>query len=220
RRAVAGTSEPSLAPLKDKVGAPGNGTAQMRALAPKGQQTAGGGFAVGRDARLEVQKEESSLRNDDWVCTLSRHSVRRNRHRPAEADNFSDPHEVQRGPEYSDEKKTDSAPEATKNEYTTGDYISLGNRFGDRSINGNRAGRHRCGDRRRRGYARALGFSFQSASLLGLSRIHFDLPGPDQRLSLAAEEAANQRQHQVGRHHAREHCNKHIPPRSDPAEAK
>src|SRR5439155_7653137 len=73
-RAVAGTSEPSLAPLKDKVGAPGNGTAQMRALAPKGQQTAGGGFAVGRDARLEVQKEESSLRNDDWVCTLSRHS--------------------------------------------------------------------------------------------------------------------------------------------------
>src|SRR5439155_3919193 len=170
----------------------------------------------------KVQQEESSLRNDDWVCTLSRHPIRRNRHRPAEASDLPDPHEVQRGAEYSNEKKANGAPEPTKNEYPTGDDVSFWNRLGDRRINGNRARGNRCGGwgcLRRRSRAYAFSFSFQSASLLGLSWIHLDLPGPDQGLPLAAEEAANQRQHQVGRQHACEHCDEHIAPRTDPAKA-
>src|SRR3990172_11023411 len=60
--AVAGAAEPALARLELEVRAPGDGAAQVRALAPEGQQAAGRLLPIGRGARLQVQQKEAPLR--------------------------------------------------------------------------------------------------------------------------------------------------------------
>src|SRR3989304_4730369 len=54
--AVAGAAEPAFARLELEVPAPGDGAAQMRALAPEGQQAAGRLLSVGRRACLQGPK--------------------------------------------------------------------------------------------------------------------------------------------------------------------